>query len=145
MSRSGYSTNLDNWDLIRWRGQVASATRGKRGQALLREMLAALDAMPEKRLVTDALVDDGGGVCALGALGQARGLDMKGLDACEPEDVAKAFGVAKPLAAEIMYMNDDPDWGYLLDDRTPEGKRRLDEKRWQQMRDWVAEQITGPK
>lgn len=33
MSRSGYSEDLDMWDLIRWRGAVKSALRGKRGQA----------------------------------------------------------------------------------------------------------------
>lgn len=46
MSRSGYSDDIDNWDLIKWRGQVASAIRGKRGQLFLRELLAALDALP---------------------------------------------------------------------------------------------------
>lgn len=45
MSRSGYSEELDQWDLIRWRGQVASAIRGKRGQAFLRAMLAALSLL----------------------------------------------------------------------------------------------------
>lgn len=60
MSRSGYTEDCDdNWQLIRWRGAVASAIRGKRGQAFLRELLAALDAMPEKRLIADALVFDG--------------------------------------------------------------------------------------
>jgi hypothetical protein len=37
MSRSGYSDDLENWSLIRWRGAVASAIRGRRGQAFLRE------------------------------------------------------------------------------------------------------------
>jgi hypothetical protein len=46
MSRSGYSDDHSEWDLIRWRGAVASAIRGKRGQAFLRELLVALDAMP---------------------------------------------------------------------------------------------------
>jgi hypothetical protein len=45
MSRSGYSDDLDPLALGRWRGRVASAMRGKRGQAFLREMLAAMDAM----------------------------------------------------------------------------------------------------
>lgn len=48
MSRSEYSENLDSWSLIRWRGQVVSAIRGKRGQAFLRELVDALEAMPEK-------------------------------------------------------------------------------------------------
>lgn len=56
MSRSGYSYDIeDPRELGRWRAQVASATRGKRGQRLLLDLLAALDAMPEKRLVTGVL------------------------------------------------------------------------------------------
>lgn len=60
MSRSGYTDDTeDQWSLIRYRGAVASAIRGARGQAFLREMLTALDAMPEKRLISGALVFDG--------------------------------------------------------------------------------------
>lgn len=32
MSRCGYSDDYDQWALIRWRGAVESAIRGKRGQ-----------------------------------------------------------------------------------------------------------------
>jgi hypothetical protein len=47
MSRSQYIDDCDdNWQLIRWRGMVASAIRGKRGQQFLKDLLAALDAMP---------------------------------------------------------------------------------------------------
>lgn len=60
MSRSGYVDDMcDEWAMIRYRGAVKSAIRGKRGQAFLREMLAALDAMPEKRLTAGALIFDG--------------------------------------------------------------------------------------
>jgi hypothetical protein len=60
MSRSGYTDDQeDQWAFIRYRGAVTSAIRGKRGQAFLREMLASLDAMPDKRLITGALVFDG--------------------------------------------------------------------------------------
>jgi len=55
VSRSGYSDDLDNWDLIKWRGQVASATRGKRGQKLLTDLLAALNAMSEHSLIAHEL------------------------------------------------------------------------------------------
>lgn len=60
MSRSDYSEDLDMWDLIRWRGQVASAIRGKRGQKLLRDLAAALDAMPVKALIADELQTEDG-------------------------------------------------------------------------------------
>ena len=163
MSRAGYGDDMeDPLDLGRWRGQVASATRGKRGQRLLRDLLAALDAMPEKRLVTDVLevstIADAkhaeqwakitnnpparyftvvkrpaeyrdGDVCALGALGKVRGLDMSNLDPEEPDNVAAAFDIASPLAREIVYVNDE--W-YASE--TPE-------QRWHRMRNWVASQI----
>ena len=56
MSRSGYDYDCDDpLAYGRWRAHVASATRGKRGQRLLRDMLAALDAMADKRLVAHEL------------------------------------------------------------------------------------------
>lgn len=133
MSRSGYSEDLEPWDLIRWRGQVASAIRGKRGQKLLMDLLSALDAMPEKALISHELETENGEVCALGALGKYRGMDMSVLDPGEPEEVAAAFDIAHQLAQEIVYMNDD-DWSQ----ETPE-------HRWTRMRAWVAEQIISVK
>ena len=130
MSRSNYSEECDGWDLIRWRGAVESAIRGERGQAFLREMLVALDAMPDKRLIADELIHDGE-VCAIGSVGRARGLAMEGLDPECPEKVAEAFGIAPALVREITYRNDD-DFSY--GSRTPE-------QRWSIMRAWVAEQI----
>ena len=55
MSRSGYCDDLDPLDLGRWRAQVASAIRGKRGQKLLKELLTALDSMPKKELIANEL------------------------------------------------------------------------------------------
>ena len=46
MSRSGYSDDYEPSNIAMWRGQVASAMRGKRGQAFLRELIEALDAFP---------------------------------------------------------------------------------------------------
>ena len=129
MSRSGYYDSCDGWDLIRWRGAVASAIRGKRGQAFLREMIAALDAMPEKRLIVDALETETGDVCAIGAVGKARGIDMAGVDPEDREAVAKLFGIAEAMAAEIVYENDE--WG----------GHNSPENRWQRMRAWAADLI----
>jgi hypothetical protein len=129
VSRSGY---VDDGDLAAtnlWRGAVRSALRGRRGQAFLREMLAALDAMPEKRLVTSDLETSAGDVCALGALGRARAMNMSGLDPEDHENVAAAFGVAHALACEIMYENDE-----FWQPESPEN-------RWWRMRRWVMENI----
>lgn len=138
MSRAGYSDDIDEWELIRWRGQVASATRGRRGQKMLRDLLAALDAMPEKRLIMHELKNEDGDVCAFGALGVARGIDMTKIDPEEPDDVAAAFDVAPQLAREIVYYNDEHfDFEYIygeIVEITPE-------RRWEKMRAWVGSQI----
>jgi hypothetical protein len=134
MSRSGYSDDGDQWSLICWRGAVASATKGARGQQLLRELLAALDAMPlpDRRLIEHDLVRDGQ-FCALGVLGAKQG-KTDAMAAIDPEDydaVAKLFGVAPALVREIEWVNDE---GNFWHDET-------DEKRWSRMRDWVASLI----
>jgi hypothetical protein len=130
MSRSNYSDSLDEWDLIRWRGQVASATRGKRGQRLLIDLVAALDALPEKVLIAEELVNSDGDYCALGAVGARRGIDMSRLDPEESESVAEAFDIADPLAREITYINDEcGNYG-----ETPQ-------QRWLRVREWALQQI----
>lgn len=132
MSRSGYSDDCDdNWMLIRWRGAVNSAIKGKRGQQFLREMLAAMDALPERKLIAHRLEADGA-VCAIGTVGKARGLDMSNIDPEDREVVADAFGVSPALAAEITYMNDEWSWST----ETPEA-------RFERMRKWVADQIVA--
>ena len=62
MSRSGYTEDCDNLTL--YRQTVANALRGRRGQAFLRELLEALDALEVKELITGVLKDDSGGICA---------------------------------------------------------------------------------
>lgn len=163
MSRSGYSDDFDGWASIRWRGAVTSAIKGKRGQAALREILAALDALPDKRLVADSLATAEGDYCTLGALGRARGLDMAHIDPEDRQAVAQTFGVAEALAAEIMYLNDDVvvDWQWVDVEICgpmppyhfpPYGRKEhwrtvrvpnpcAGEKRWRQMRNWVASQL----
>lgn len=139
MSRSGYTDDMeDDLAMGRWRAQVGSATRGKRGQRLFRDLLAALEAMPDKALVVGELETPEGDVCALGALGKVRGIDLSQIDPEDPPQVGAAFDIAYQLAQEIVYMNDEYfDFEYV-------GNVRVDitpEKRWEKMRDWVAKQI----
>lgn len=135
MSRSGYSEDCGGWELIRWRGAVSSAIRGKRGQATLREILEALDAMPIKALAAESLVTTSGEFCTLGALGAKRGVEMGGIDAEDRGGIASTFGIAEALAAEIMFENDEGN-GYWREPETPEA-------RWLRMRTWVASQIAA--
>jgi hypothetical protein len=131
MSRSGYFDDLDEWALIRWRGAVKSAIHGKRGQAFLREMLAALDALPEKRLIRGHFQDEGD-VCALGAVGRQRGLEMAEFDSdIDDKRIAAEFGIAWAMAAEIMFEN-DADWWT---------RHETPEQCFARMRKWVVEHI----
>lgn len=134
MSRSRYieDCDLEPWELIRWRGQVASAIRGKRGQKLLRELLAALEAMPDKRLISRELVDEDGEHCALGVVGAARGIDLETIDPEDSDQVAAAFDIAPCLAQEIVFENDEQWMG-----ATPE-------ERYAGMKTWVESMIKAP-
>lgn len=135
MSRSGYCDDMDDqWAHIRWRGAVASSFRGKRGQAFLREMLAAMDALPEKKLVSSALEADGQ-VCAIGSVGRARGIDMSKIDPEDYSKVANTFGIAEPMAQEIVYMNDEAFESCW---------RKTPEERFEKMRAWIVSQIREP-
>lgn len=128
MSRSGYSCD-GGWSLICWRGAVKSAIRGKRGQAFLKELLAALDAMPEKVLIREQLQADGQ-FCTLGVVGHARGLDMEQLDPYDYDQVAGAFNISQALAREIEFINDEYAW------HTEDPGER-----WRRVRNWVEQQI----
>lgn len=134
MSRHDYTDDCDdNLALGRWRGRVKSAIRGKRGQAFLREMRDALDALPEKRLITDELVTAEGDVCAIGAVALARGCDVSNLDPEEADKVAEQFGIAEVLVREIVYENDE----FL----TWSKNQDLSAARWVHMRKWVDRHI----
>lgn len=132
MSRSGYSDDYpeDNSGWL-YRGAVRSAINGHRGQAFLKEMLATLDAMPEKKLIAGFLEEEGA-VCAIGSVGKARGVDMSKLDPEDADGVADAFGIAPALAREIVFENDD-DFGFTVGE-TPE-------QRFERIRKWLVKYI----
>jgi hypothetical protein len=71
--------DCDDYDWEPWmEGQAAgalrSAIRGRRGQQLLRDLVAGLDALPAPELAAGALEDpETGCVCALGAVRLQRG------------------------------------------------------------------------
>lgn len=130
MSRCNYNDDIEQQDLAMWRGRVASAIRGRRGQKLLRDLASAMDAMPDKRLIADELVTEHGEVCALGCVGKARGVvDIDTIDPAEHDILATRFDVAACLIQEIEWMNDE-----YVTDATPEF-------RWARVRKWVEENI----
>lgn len=135
MSRSGYSEDgdCDSPFYLLWPSIVQRTINGKRSQAFLREMLEALDALPEKRLIAEELQDSQGAVCAIGSVGARRGVDMSKLDPEDAYGIANGFGIAPTLVREIEFINDD-DFSWRSIKETPE-------TRWVRVRNWVAEQI----
>lgn len=134
MSRSGYSEDYDDdqWRAIRYRGMVLSARRGHRGQALLKDILIAMNGMPCKRLIAHKL-EQNGAVCAIGAAGKLRGVDMSKIDPEDAETVAYQFNVADCLAREIVWENDECG-----------RQKETPEERFYRMRKWVRSQIKDP-
>jgi hypothetical protein len=134
MSRSGYTEDYDEqYPNAGWlyRANIDRAIKGKRGQTFLRDLLAALDAMPEKRLISESLVAPEIGVCAIGSLGQRRGINMDSINPDDAVTVGKVFDIAECLAREVVFENDE---GYFSGRETPE-------HRWTRMRAWVVAQI----
>lgn len=128
MSRSGYS---DNYEYIAlYTRTVNNAFRGKRGQAFLLELAKAMDAMPERRLIAGELIGETGEVCAIGSYCKAKGIDVDAIDYDDPEAVGNLVGVARCMAAEIEYMNDEDG----PENETPE-------QRWIRMRKWIQKTI----
>ena len=134
MSRSGYSDEIDDQQqFAMYRGRVTSATRGKRGQAFFKALAEAMDAMPGKVLIANELQNPSGNVCAIGALGAARGIDMSVLDPDDSYAVAATFNIAEVLARETVYMNDE---GTCNSAESPSA-------RWERMRGWISSQINA--
>lgn len=131
MSRSGYSDDCENLGL--WRGTVKKAIEGKRGQAFLREMREALDALPSKALTQSSLVEQDGSVCAMGAVALKRSIDVSKVDPYERFEVAEVFGISPAMAAEIAYINDEGQhWNV---------EQENGEQRWNRVRSWVERKI----
>lgn len=133
MSRSGYSEDYDEqfpnagW---LWMRAVENAVKGKRGQAFLRELSEALEALPNKRLIEGELERDGE-VCAIGSVGVRRGIEMRKLDMDDTRAIGKAFRIPPALVAEIESTNDD-DFSY---------RHETPEQRYERVLKWVREQI----
>ncbi len=152
MGRSGYSEwddydEASQWAMIRQSGARKAALRGKRGQAFLRRLAAALDAMPVKALIAIPEYPEGenadaagrlgspaGAVCVLGSLAAACGMKPHEIDATKHNDLAKMFDVAPTIVRDLEWENDQT---YATG---PDGATE-DERRWKCLRHWVDENI----
>lgn len=119
MSRTGwYEMDDRDQDAIlrmgRARGQIASATRGRRGQAFLRLALKALDNMEDKRLAAHTFgVGDGGCMCLMTSIATetGRGSVLTDVDLEDGETVcelmAAKFDVADVLVKDLVWDNEE--------------------------------------
>jgi len=133
MNRSNYTDDCEH--LALYRGAVDRAIKGKRGQAFLCELRDEMDKMPVKELIQEKLVDTEGRCCTIGVVCKARGIDVGTITDEDPQQVGNAVGIARSMAAEISFENDDHEWwAYRNVNETPSS-------RWIRMRQWVMENI----
>ena len=141
MSRSGYSDDFGCGDVLelgRYRGQVLSAIRGKRGQRFIKELAKSLDEMPIKELHAE-LFQEQDKFCAIGVLGNSKGIDLSTLD---PEDdvtpyiISDYFDIAEQLAREVMFENDNCVQFFHCDNNYAPHQESTPEFRWKYMRKW---------
>ncbi len=95
----------------RWLARVRSALFGRPGQAVMAELEEALLALHHHRLIEGALFDADGEVCALGALGLRREVELP--TGGDEEDVSETafwaethLGITYTLAWVIQEAND---------------------------------------
>lgn len=129
MSRSGYSDDGECDHLELYRGTVERAIHGKRGQKFLRELFVALDAMPEKILISHELINKNGQCCTIGVFCKAKQIDVSKIDYEDPEEVGRAVGISRSMAAEIEYENDE------------RKRSETPEERYMRMRKWVSDNL----
>lgn len=135
MSRSNYSDDGDT-PMSLYRQAVKCATDGRRGQALLRRLLTALDALPQPRLIGQ-LLREGADVCALGAILPPALLEERPQINDEDYDVGnleRTLNAAPCLLREIVYVNDEEG----APTETPEA-------RFVRVRAWVVSQLKEPQ
>lgn len=137
-----------------WEANQERSLRGRKGQAALKRLEAALLALPEPKLAVDVLEDADGMVCALGAIAKHEGyvgsLELPTPPEDEDDDeawdewgvegdsqieeamlaLAEALDVPKLVAVAIIARND-------------EGSLRSPEVRYDDMLDWVQRCLRG--
>lgn len=125
-----------------WQSNCERSIKGKVGQRELRELEAALLAMPEKRLIHGSLVDEEGGVCAIACYARHKGVNLATFDPDEDSDQAGiAAGMPRMVAWKVVELND-----FTLDSvydptRLSRFRPMTPEERYTAVLKWVREQI----
>lgn len=168
MSRHGYSDDYSNeWHDIaangRWKASLNRAIKGKRGQAFLRAFIDQLESMPldKRELGADSITEPSGAMCSLGVMLHANGKPapspesesylgpFEGWEEWETREwwtenagpaIAEDLNIAKSMAEEIMYVNDE--WFNPPRDCPRQRERRL---RWAYMLRWAKSKLVAGK
>ncbi len=78
MSRSDYLEEGDYYDL--YRTNVERTITSKKEQKILKELAQLMDAMPEKKLIANELINEKGECCTIGVFCTAKNIDVTGID-----------------------------------------------------------------
>jgi len=145
-----------------FQGNIKRAVAGKKGQKFLREMEAALLALPVKRLTKGALADAHehsfpnrlgyvpeatGDVCALGAVAAARavaaGKDRKGAlqELAEKFDPSEQGWVLTDEAAHHLKISHP--LAYAVVEKNDECSAKTPEERYERVLAWVQAKLKG--
>jgi len=155
----------------RWEARLMSAYNGKRGQRILRDLEAALLAMPEKRLIAGHLSTPNGDCCTVGLYCAAKQAEANGTDvhteavamaegwfeedweegddtdedygAEETVEAGVAAGMTRTMAYELAYWNDAV-FDYTYNRETRQTVYYTPEERWAKMLDYVQKRIIRP-
>lgn len=114
-----------------WQANCERSLRGKAGQRELRELEAALLALPSKRLIHGSLTNEEGEVCAIACYAKHKGVDLSKFDPeYESDEVGIAAGMPRLVAWKVVEQND------IAADR-----RLTPEERYEKVLAWVREQL----
>jgi hypothetical protein len=164
--RIGYSEDEEfGGQFELWQANCRRSLKGKKGQAALRELEAALLAMPDKRLIAGKLQDADGEVCSLGALAKYKGHALLA-DECEEgeydeydlsgemEEFGVELGMLRLVAWKVVEKNDvafdGMEWfncegPYRWEFERPQMRDFISpEMRYEKMLAWIRKQLTQP-
>jgi hypothetical protein len=120
-----------------WQANCARSISGKLGQESLRELEAALIALPSKRLIMGEL-DNGEDVCAIGALARYKHLAPFHDPETEMVAIGEECGMPRLVAWKVVEINDlDFEFRWIGSERI----RYTPEERYSAVLAWVQKQI----
>lgn len=121
-----------------WQANCRRSLKGRKGQIALQELETALLALPEKRLIANALQNEDGDVCAIGAVCRLRNYTPKADPEEEMEAVGMEIGMPELVAWKVVEKNDvDLERHYVngkMVEYTPE-------ERYERMLAWVRRML----